>query len=378
VRLALLATLMPSVASRLAERTRTESAAGGRFVLVRHGRGTAHLRYEAPAGDDRAACLQRQVRGLDVLVDSGATRATLNEEKCIARGDPACEYTFFWADTPRLASAAAAGLVAALLALSPALGNSAAAWFLVPLTAVTAYGVERRHAVRRNRVADAEAGETFRWALARALATRAGETVQADEIPTSTSRTDLPVLDQDGDFWRVGYEGTTVMLRHSRGLTLLAHLIRCPGVDIHVRDLDSITPSGRSPVATHGPAPDGEALPRGGDAGEVLDARARAEYRNQLIELRADLEQAEGSGDSRRAESIHAEIDVLAGQLRSAVGVGGRGRRASSDVERLRAAITRRIRAAIEQIAKHHPALGAHLTANVSTGYFCSYVPRHR
>lgn len=370
---------MPTVAYQLADRTRSDGTAGGQLVLARHGRGTAHLRYDTPHGDDRVRCLQRQAWVLEVLADCAVTRATLNDGRCLSRGDAACEYTIFWADTPRVAPAVVAGLVTALLVASHTLGRSTAAWFLVPVTAVTAYGLERRHVARGNHVAEAEAGAAFRWLLARALAARGEETVRTEKAPPpATPPTLLPVLEQEGEFWRVGYEGMTVLLRHSRGLTLLAHLIRCPGLDIHVRELDSITPSGRSPVAAHGPSPDGAVLPAGGDAGEMLDARARAEYRRQITELRAELEHAEGGHDPRRAESIRTEIDLLVDQLRTATGVGGRGRRASSDVERLRAAITRRIRAAIEQIARHHPALGAHLTANVSTGYFCSYVPGHR
>jgi hypothetical protein len=66
---------------------------------------------------------------------------------------------------------------------------------------------------------------------------------------------------------------------------------------------------------------------------------------------------------------------MLASELRSAVGVGGRVRRVAPEVERLRVAITRRIRSTIVKIAEHHPKLGAHLQAHVSTGTTCAYEP---
>ena len=94
-----------------------------------------------------------------------------------------------------------------------------------------------------------------------------------------------------------------------------------------------------------------------------------------MAELRADLEHAEEQHDLGRAEILRAELDVFLDQLQAAVGPGGRARRASADVERLRVAITHRIRAAITQIARHHPVLGAHLGATVSTGYSCAYSP---
>jgi hypothetical protein len=64
---------------------------------------------------------------------------------------------------------------------------------------------------------------------------------------------------------------------------------------------------------------------------------------------------------------------MIAALRGGAVGRGGRHRPVGSDVERMRVAITRRIRAAVEQIGSHHPGLGAHLRATVRTGYLCSY-----
>ena len=61
--------------------------------------------------------------------------------------------------------------------------------------------------------------------------------------------------------------------------------------------------------------------------------------------------------------------------LRVGTGPRGRTRRASSNADRVRVAVTRRIRAAIAQIAKHHAPLGMHLTASIRTGYSCSYAP---
>ena len=66
---------------------------------------------------------------------------------------------------------------------------------------------------------------------------------------------------------------------------------------------------------------------------------------------------------------------MVAKHLRAAVGLGGRDRHTGSDVERMRVAITRRIRAAIRQIAMKHPSLGAHLIETVRTGYRCAYIP---
>jgi hypothetical protein len=43
--------------------------------------------------------------------------------------------------------------------------------------------------------------------------------------------------------------------------------------------------------------------------------------------------------------------------------------------EQARSAVTKRIKAALRTIEKHHPALGYHLRAAIRTGYRCVYEP---
>src|SRR5262249_29742998 len=279
-------------------------------------------------------------------------------------------------EAARPAPAVIAGLVAAVgLFAASHRGMPAAGWMLLPIAAAVAHVLERRRATRSNVAGEAEAEIGFRWLLERALGARPESTAEPGAPPPACPVADSPVLEQEGDFWRITYDGTTVLLRHSRGLALLAHLVRCPGRDIHVRDLDSITPSGGSAVAREAPAPDAGVLPLPGDGGEVLDAQARAEYRRRVDELREELDDAEQRNDLGRAETLRAELDLLVDELQAAVGPGGRVRRASADAERERVAITRRIRSAIAQIAKHHPSLGEHLVSSVTTGYYCAYRP---
>jgi non-specific serine/threonine protein kinase len=68
-------------------------------------------------------------------------------------------------------------------------------------------------------------------------------------------------------------------------------------------------------------------------------------------------------------------MDAIVHQLAAAVGLGGRDRRASSDAERARSAVTKRIKESIKKIAELLPLLGRHLAARIKTGYFCSYNP---
>jgi hypothetical protein len=66
---------------------------------------------------------------------------------------------------------------------------------------------------------------------------------------------------------------------------------------------------------------------------------------------------------------------VIAQHLASAIGLGGRDRKTSSEAERARCAVTKRIKNAIQKIGAAIPTLGHHLTASITTGYFYSYNP---
>jgi hypothetical protein len=107
----------------------------------------------------------------------------------------------------------------------------------------------------------------------------------------------------------------------------------------------------------------------------VLDAKAKAECRCRLNELRQDLSEAERFNDRQRKTEAQDEIRAIADYLASAVGLGGRGRKTSSDAERARSAVTKCIKKAIQKIGEAIPPLGYHLVARIKTGYFCSYNP---
>jgi uncharacterized membrane protein len=114
------------------------------------------------------------------------------------------------------------------------------------------------------------------------------------------------------------------------------------------------------------------------DAGEILDPQARAAYKQRLRELREELAEAQQFHDLGRSERLTEEIDFLAQELTSAVGLGGRARRAGSPAERARVSITRAIKVALRKLTEHHPALGQHLTTTIKTGAYCSYMPDSR
>ena len=169
------------------------------------------------------------------------------------------------------------------------------------------------------------------------------------------------VFRSEGDYWSMGFEGRTVRLRDLKGLHYLARFLGAPGREFHVLDLVAV-----------------ERSPDTGDAGAMLDAKAKDAYKRRLGEIEQDIEEAQVTGDGERAAQAQLERDFLARELAHAVGLGGRDRRASSSSERARASVTRAIRQAITRIHDHHPALGDHLDRTIRTGTTCGYHPDPR
>jgi predicted ATPase len=187
---------------------------------------------------------------------------------------------------------------------------------------------------------------------------------------------------REGEYWTVAYQGAVVRLKDAKGLRHLARLLAHPGREFHAADLEAAEGQAgqAAPVRTWGRAEGNELAVRPdlGDAGELLDATAKAAYQARLAELRAELEEAEGFNDPARATQARQEMDFLVGELARAVGLGGRDRRAASHAERARLNATRAIRAAIANLARANPSLGRHLSATIRTGRYCSYTPDPR
>jgi tetratricopeptide (TPR) repeat protein len=174
---------------------------------------------------------------------------------------------------------------------------------------------------------------------------------------------DDAALRREGDVWHVSFGGLTIVVKHVKGMADLALLLPRPGLDVHVTELEALPPEIASAARSSG-------------RDETLDRQAVAAYRARLAELDDDLADADAANDLVRAERTRVERDFLLDELSSSLGLGGRARASGPDpVERLRKAVTSRIRDAIRRIETVHPVLARHLSNSVRTGTFCSYRP---
>lgn len=214
-----------------------------------------------------------------------------------------------------------------------------------------------------------------------------GFDVSGDESITSSRRSpgesapapDANVFRCDGDVWTIAYQRKEFRVRSTRGFVYLAALLGQPGQRIPALELAALAgdPDARR-LSSGAMRADGLHAGDGGESGDVLDASARAAYRRRLAELGEEIEAARAFNDAGRATKLQEEVDFILQELASAVGLGGRARKAGSAAERARLNVTRAIRSAIERIAAHHRPLARYLSTTIATGATCAYETEFR
>jgi hypothetical protein len=181
-----------------------------------------------------------------------------------------------------------------------------------------------------------------------------------------------------GESFEVRFGERAFRLPASKGLAYLVELLRQPGRELHAAALAGGGPLEQAPGAGELAEARLTSAAGLGDAGELLDARARGAYRRRLADIREEQEDAERCHDSGRAERAREEREFLERELARALGLGGRARRAGSAAERARLNVTRALASAVRKLAAEDPDLGEHLAATIRTGLFCCYTPDPR
>ena len=177
---------------------------------------------------------------------------------------------------------------------------------------------------------------------------------------------------REGDYWTLSWQDNVVRLKDAKGLHYIAYLLSNPGRQVLACELAAPgTASGnrRLSIDSNG------TKPNLGDAGAILDAKARAQYRRRIRELRDQLDDAEKLNQPSDTVRIRSELEFLNDQIAAAVGLGGRDRKAASHTERARLMVTKAIKAAIAKVRIRDASIGRYLATSIKTGNYCSYDP---
>jgi hypothetical protein len=171
-------------------------------------------------------------------------------------------------------------------------------------------------------------------------------------------RTTSPLLNfffKEFDGWQISYEGQSFRISDAKGINDIARLLSAPGEQIHCSELM------------------GSMVKMGGEP--VIDEKAKKNYKAKLVSLREDMSLAEVHNDYQRSAVLQKEYDDVLDMLSSSLGLNGRTRKSDDPIEKIRSAVTWRIRNSIKKITSVHPALGKHLSNSIKTGIFCCYRP---
>jgi len=158
-----------------------------------------------------------------------------------------------------------------------------------------------------------------------------------------------------GGIWHITFQGKTVQLPNSKGLTDLSKLIANPGKEWHCTELADAGISTESIGLT--------------------DKKALKEIMHEAQQIEEALEQAHAVSDSSEIERLQNEYDQLIRYASSSIDQKGRIRRQGNIADRARSAVTQRIKTSIQRLEGISPALAEHLRSGVRTGNYCSYRP---
>jgi len=196
------------------------------------------------------------------------------------------------------------------------------------------------------------------------------DSFSAMQPPTQRRR----IFRREGNYWTIGFSDSRIHLRHTKGLALIAILLHHPGCEFHCSDLLRMV--GRELDFQQG---------RGAIEGELAiepaiacsdppaEEPAKRSYRERLVQLRNQLDDAEVRSDSMLSSRLEEQMVLLSRELARAVGLYGPDPALGSRAERDRLRITNSIKYVIPGIVRHYPQIGTHLQRAIRTGRYCSY-----
>jgi hypothetical protein len=200
-------------------------------------------------------------------------------------------------------------------------------------------------------------------------------------VEATSSSTNQFVL--TGDHWAITYQGQTRTLIDTKGLRYIAYLLQNQGKEVPVAELYyAINPTDIETIDSTYSAMTADQLDELGlslgdlgDAGDTLTPEGKSRLEQAIRVLQEQIDEAREFGNDEKAAKLEQEQEEILSHITTESGLGGKPRKASSSIERLRKAVTKRIRDDIKKITTTCPDLGHHLNETIRTGTQCHYSP---
>ncbi|MHC4661128.1 MAG: hypothetical protein ACYS8W_05510 [Planctomycetota bacterium] len=168
-----------------------------------------------------------------------------------------------------------------------------------------------------------------------------------------------------GNKWIVRYEGSKeYYLDDMIGMKYIRYLISHPGETFYVLDLEAFIRTGSSVTIVQQ------------DAGPALDPRAKRELRQKREELIEKIEAGQYSDPAEHAQDKE-DVQEIEKQLSADIGLGGRDRRLSDEVDKCRKRVCGNIENALKKIQNipELTQLYTHLNNAITRGRDIGYTP---
>jgi hypothetical protein len=182
--------------------------------------------------------------------------------------------------------------------------------------------------------------------------------------------------------WDTKYADKAIHLPDSKGLQYIAYLLSRRGSKIFVSTLcQDLNTKGASTTENYDHQSKEILLQQGlniadfGDAGDVIDEKAKDQYRAKWKKLKEQQEVAEGYGHIEEVVEIKEEMETLGKYISKDLGLRGRPRKALDITEKMRKAVSNAIDRAINKIKEEHESLSTHLIKSIKKGKYISYQP---
>ncbi len=172
--------------------------------------------------------------------------------------------------------------------------------------------------------------------------------------------TERRALQRVGATWALVYEGEARTVPDSLGMAYLARLLIQAGTEIHCTELrDSVQGDGQRRVHSQ--------------RVKQMSEQDLAERKEQLREIRADLEKARKNHDIAQVEKLSAAESLLLQDIGAATGLGGCPREESIDVKHARQSVAAALDRALGAIERSHVLAGSHFRNSIEVGEFLCY-----
>lgn len=187
----------------------------------------------------------------------------------------------------------------------------------------------------------------------------------------------------NADVWTVTFHGQTRYLQNTKGMRLIALLIRNQGQRCHViqmeHELNPAPPKAEeldqwSSMSTDQFNEMGLSVNLGGSWHEGIDAKTRGDCESKIKSLQERIEDAAERGDIESQEKFEAEQEKILKYLGANLGLAGKPRQINSETEKSRKRVLAVISKERKSLKTSFPEFASHL-ACLETGTECIYQP---